>query len=241
MRLPHRDFALAAVLPIVAFGALAACQPTPITPSFDYGEERVADCVATACTELTLDYAPLSDYTQIAGLNHVTALMLGFTDFENIGEIAPMAQLRELHIGNTQVRDLTGIAAFRNLELLHVQNIEPENWGPLGAVQSLRELAIGHPGMRDFSIIAQLPQLQRIHISDVGEETDLSGIGAHPGLRSVHLSSDYLTDLSPLLRLPNLREVSIEASNEVRHAAVIAQLRARGVRVTLTEPVVVVC
>lgn len=230
-----------AILPVLLVGTLAACQQTATVQTFDYGEEQLAACIASACTELTLDYAPLPDYSRIAGLNHVTALMLGFTDFADLGDLATMTQLQELHIGYTHVRDLTGIAAFPDLRLLHIQNVEPQSWEPLASLQNLRELAIGHHEMADLSIIARLPRLERLHIANVSDLTDLSGIGSHGGLQSVHLDNDALSDLSPLLRLPNLRDVSMDAFDETRHAAVIAQLRARGVRVTITEPVVVVC
>ncbi len=241
MRLPHPDFVLAAVFPLAAIGALAACQPTTSEFNYDYSAERVAECVQTACTQLGLDYTQMQDYADLAELSHVTALMLGNTNFADLGDIASMTQLRELHIGNTNVRDLSGLAAFPNLRLLHIQDVEPTSWAPLADLRSLQELVIGHSGMRDFSIVAEMPQLRRLMISRVGPETDLSGLGRNPGLQSVHLDGDGLPDLSPLLNLPNLREVSMEAFDETRHADVIARLRAQGVRVSLTEPVIVAC
>lgn len=241
MPFPARHILSATALPVLAVCALAACQTTPSTSQFAYGQVRLEQCIAAACTELGLDNAPLRDYAQVAGLSHVTALMLGFTEFADLGDIAAMGQLEELHIGSTQVRDLSGLAAFPNLRLLHMQWVEPTSLAPLAGLRNLRELAIGHAGLSDLSIIAQMPGLQRLHLTHADDRTDLASLGRHPGLQSVHIASDAIGDLSPLLRLPALREVSMEAYSDTRHADVIAQLRARGVRVTLTEPVVIVC
>ncbi|WP_224815774.1 hypothetical protein [Hasllibacter sp. MH4015] len=239
--MPTLAFMRPALLAATAVAALAACQTTPTVSSYQYGNDRVAECAASTCAALMLDYAPIEDYGTLASLSHVTALMLGYTDFADLGEIAAMTQLRELHIGNTRVRDLGGLSAFGALELLHIQGVEPTSWAPLAQLDGVRELAIGHARMTDFSIVAQMSGLRRLHVSHVGSGTDLSGLAGHPGLQSVHLDNSLIDDLSPLLSLPNLRAFSMEAFDEARHAEIIAQLRARGVRITITEPVVVVC
>lgn len=183
----------------------------------------------------------IANYSELAALSHVTVLMLSYTTFSDLADIAPMTQLQELHIGQTEVQDLTGLAAFPNLRLLHLQGVRPESWAPLAQLTQLRELAVGNADMNDFSFIARLPQLQRLRITNAASDADLSGLGRHPGLQSVDITDIALTDISPLLRLPNLKEVSLASYDAETHAAVLAQLRARGVKVNLVENVVVVC
>lgn len=231
-----------ALLASAAVTALAACQGTTVTPQYDYGQGLVESCMAEACRTLALDYAPLADYTQLNALSHVTSLMVASTDFARLSDIGAMGQLQELHMGYSDVRDLSGLANFGNLRLIHMQGIQPVDWTPLTQVSGLRELAVGYQGMSDLSFVAQMPGLQRLHLSSTGPQTDLASLGRHPGLRAVHLDSELVSDLSPLLSLPNLRQVSITyIGNTDAHDAVIAQLRARGVAVELEELVVPVC
>ncbi len=231
-----------ALLVSVAVTALAACQVGSPAPNFDYGQGLVETCAAEACTTLGLDYAPLADYAQLNALSHVTSLMVAYTDFGNLGDIAEMGQLRELHLGNTRVRDLSGLANFRSLNLIHMQGVQPADWTPLTQISGLRELAVGYIGMTDLSFIAQMPRLQRLYLAQTGAHTDLSTLGRHPGLRAVHIDDEDVADLSPLLNLPNLRQVSIEHIGHIeQHDTVIAQLRARGVTVELEEVLVPVC
>ncbi len=231
-----------ALLASAAITTLAACQVGQTVPVYDYGQGLVETCAVEACSTLGLDYAPLADYTQLNALSHVTSLMVASTDFSSLSDIAAMGQLNELHMGNSRVQDLSGLANFGNLRLIHMQGIQPADWTPLTQVSGLRELAVGYNGMSDLSFIAQMPGLQRLHLSEVTESTDLSTLGRHRGLRAVHLDSELVSDLSPLLRLPNLRQVSITYfGNTDLHTDVIAQLRARGVTVELDELVVPVC
>jgi len=225
----------------LTFGLLVACEPLPTGPDYSWGDARVAECAASACTQLEMDNMSIADYSQLAGLTHVTALMLSYTTFSDLADIAPMTHLQELHVGQTEVQDLTGLAAFANLRLLHIQGVNPESWAPLAQLTQLRELAIGHYQMSDFSIIAQLPQLQRLRITNAAADADLSGLGQHRGLLTVDLSDTTFTDISPLLRLPNLRELSIVSYNAENQADTIAKLRARGVQVRLIEPVIIMC
>lgn len=232
-------------LPMVALIALAGCQPQMGQVLANEGQSFVDDCMVLECGTLALDYRNLTDYRQIARLHHVTELMLSHTDFSNLSDLAGMSQLEALHIGDTRVRDLSGLAALPNLRLLHMQGVTPSSWAPLASLPGLRELAVGTFDLADLSFVADVPGLQRLYLARADAALDLSTLGRHPGLRAIHIGdADGLStvpDLSPLLRLPNLREVSVFTFTPEDHAGAIAALRARGVRVTLSEPVIIVC
>ena len=232
-------------VPLIAALALAACQPQATLDLSNQGQVYVDECILEECTTLRLDHASLTDYGQVARLHHVTELMLSSTSFSDLSDLAGMTQLTALHFGNSRVRDLSGLAALPNLRLLHMQGIDPVSWGPVTRLPALEELAVGTFDLRDLSFVAGLPGLKRLHLAQVDERLDLATLGAHPGLRAVHLGDadgmSSIPDLSPLLQLPNLREVSVYTLRPEDHAQAIAALRARGVRVTLTEPVIIVC
>lgn len=233
----------------LSFGALVACMPVEEVRDYSYGEGQLAACTATSCARLDLDRGALPDYTQLAALSHVTALMISHTDFANLADIAPMTQLTELHIGLTNATDLTGLSAFQNLALLHIQGVAPESWEPLAQLTGLRELAIGHRELTDLTFITASPQLRRLRIFSAGDGASFEGLGRHRGLREIELNTDSFTDLSPLLNLPNLRTLSISVAQwdyarglyaDDQNADVIRRLKARGVRVIVDE-IIVMC
>lgn len=222
--------------------ALAACQP-----GYDaqgVGQERLEDCVATACTTLNLDASGLRDYADLAAVPQVTSLMVSYSGFSDLSDIAFMSQLRELHIGSSPLTDLSGLSAFPNLELLHAQNLGTDNLAPIAQLSNLRELAVGTATLQDLSFVADMPGLQRLLVITSALDLDLATLGAHRGLRTVELRASDGLELAPLLAMPNLREVSLSYdADEIgpAQAQVVAQLRARGVRVELEQIILVVC
>ncbi|QXT40775.1 leucine-rich repeat domain-containing protein [Gymnodinialimonas ceratoperidinii] len=222
--------------------ALAGCQPS--SDGRDHGQMQLDACVAEACTTLNLDGYGMRDYNAVAGLAHVTSLMVSYTDFADLSELAAMSQLRELHMGMTEVTDLDGLAAFPNLEVLHAQYLEPQSFAPVAGLARLRELAVGSAGLDDLSFVAQMPALHRLLVVNSVQGLDLSPLAGHPGLRALDLRASDGMDLRPLLTLPNLQEVALSRIGEdidPTQAQVVAQLRARGVSVDLDAIVVPVC
>lgn len=154
----------------------------------------INSCVATRCGLLNLDSKQVEGYTQIAALTHVTALMASYSDFDDLGDIAAMSQLRELHLGRTQVRDFSGLS-------------------------QLQELALGGNAVGNLQVVRGHPRLEVLDLT----------------------SADLPADLSALITIPNLREISVTEWNlSDDQKAVVEQLRARGVDVQY-EVAVIVC
>ncbi|MBY4893139.1 hypothetical protein KUL25_10220 [Rhodobacteraceae bacterium N5(2021)] len=229
--------------PALTVLTLIACQPAA-HDNTPYGQERVDECIATACATLNVDGLGLRDYGQVNALSHVTSLMVSYTDFDSLSDIADMAQLRELHLSNSQVTDLSGLAAFPNLALVHMQGVSAEALATARFPAGVRELALGGPGATDLSIVHRVPGLRRLHVDTFTTSVSLAALEGHGNLSTVHLGDIRGLDLSPLLALPALRAVSLEfepGGPDPVQTSVIAQLRARGVTVSTEEVVVPVC
>lgn len=226
----------------LALITLVACVQTTDTTA--HGQERVDECVATACTTLNVDGYGLRDYGQVNALSHVTALMVSYTDFADLADIAAMGQLTEIHLGHSEVSDLSGLAAFPNLRLVHMQAVSAQAVASAAFPAGLRELAVGGPGLADLSIVHRVPGLQRLHVDTFTTSISLSALEGHRNLRTIHLGDIRGIELAPLLALPGLREVSLEfepGGPDPVQTSVIAQLRARGVNVSTEEITVPVC
>lgn len=233
---------LSVTLPALLCCALAACVQT--TDNTVYGQERVNECIATACATLNVDGYGLRDYTQVNAMSHVTSLMVTYTDFSSLADIADMHQLREIHLGHAPVSDLSGLAAFENLTLVHMQGVSAQAVASARFPAGVRELAVGGNGLADLSIVHRVPGLQRLHVNTFVNSVSLSELATHASLTTVHLGDIRGIELAPLLAMPALREVSLEfepGGPDPAQASVIAQLRAQGVRVSTEEIAVVVC
>lgn len=243
MTSPFRPFATIAAA-YVASMTLISCVPEGPATTMPTGAERgaaiFAECVATQCKTLNLDGTSLEDYSTLGGLDHVTALMISYTDFGDLSDIAEMDQLTELHIGHTPLADLSGLSAFPNLRLLHAQYLrEVSDYSAIGRLGGLEELVFGGRWVSDISFVSSLHSLRALDISYT-TTTDLSPLSGLHSLEVVEIGEAPVADLSPLLDLPNLKQIGIALGG--RSDALLAQieeLRDRGVEVNELNYIVV--
>lgn len=236
-------------LTFLACLALTACQMSaPDKPGnvADRQAARVtkalADCAATRCAQLNLDGMQVTDFAPAFAMDHVTSLMASYTRFDNadLAAVATMRQLQELHVGSTDVTDLNGLRALPPLRLLHVQGNRVTDFSPIAAQTQLTELAVGRAELHDLRFLAGLTRLENLSLEGarIHRFDGLTGLNQ---LRALDLNETALPeDLSPLLRLRNLQELTIsEYGLSDAQMAVLAQLEARGVTVSRTSPIIV--
>jgi len=238
-----------ALLISFTFVLLSACQlqqsdgpQTTREQRLAISSQQILDCDASRCGLLNLDSMLVDDYTQIADMTHVTALMASFSDFDDLADIAPMGQLTELHVGQTLMTDLGGLSRFPNLTLLHVQdNNSVESFAPIGQLSKLEELAIGGNNLGDMDFLRDLSRLRSLSIVNA-RFTSLEALRGHPNLVELDLDENRVPDdISALLTIPNLERLTIElASLNQEQRAVVDQLEAKGVAIDVGL-VMVVC
>lgn len=235
------------ILSLVAAGtvALAACVPTDQPYDHDAallasGQEKLATCISETCTTLNLDGARLPDYDVLGALTHVDALMISYTNFGELADIADMTQLRELHIGRTSVTDLSALPGFANLRLLHAQGLDVSDYEYVAQLSNLEELVIGSFALTDISFVSGLTQLKSLDLSG-SRVTDLSPLSGHPTLETLELVEMDSSDLAPLLTMPNLRHVSIPQHIAESYPDRVEALRAKGIIVEIAVEIMIVC
>ena len=220
--------------------ALLGCVPTGQNPqsAFDRGAAALAACIEAKCDRLDLDGSRLHDFTVLNDLPHVTALMVSYSNFDDLADISGMSQLRELHISNTNVADLQGLSAFPKLTLLHASNLTaPVDVTVVSQLTSLQELVIGARSGDDLSHLAGLSRLKTLRI-DHGTIVDLSVLLKLQRLEELTIYSDLPQDLSPILGLKNLKTLMLRNDYLTEDFLQAVQARKRGT-VVIFEPVIV--
>lgn len=233
--------ALLAVVFAASF-TLVACLETG--PTYDpaaaeaerlaVGEAAVAACIASECARLDLDGARLADYSVLAGMTHVTALMLSRTDFSDLADIAAMGQLTELHIADSKVASLAGLSAFPRLKVLHAHMLnDVADFTPIGGLSQLEELSVGNWKDGSVPYIANLRNLKRLNLSSM-RLVSTAGLVNHPSLETLDFGEQVLDDLAFLTTIPRLKVLSLGAPYwDVETAkAQFDRLAARGVEIT---------
>ena len=164
------------------------------------------------------------DYSAISGLTKLEHLSLqDCANLRELPELENCTSLRELVItGNTNIEDYSALARLGALEYLHLQGVDPDLFLPYLEGKTVRQLKVGwYPAetLADFAGVDGLEEL-------VADHTDFRSLEGGEQLESLEwltlLSDDEEEDLSPLLQIPNLRQLTLSTNlKESAEAALV--------------------
>ncbi|HML69068.1 MAG TPA: protein kinase [Clostridia bacterium] len=146
----------------------------------------------------------------------------------SLDDLVKLKNLRILHVALQDIVDVSPLAKLDSLEIIDLNHNPIENVSPLAELYSLRELGVFDSHVSDFSSLSSCPLLESI---DAGKSrittprafagitglkslkirqtplTTLDGIAAFSSLERLELSTVRDRNLTPLLSLPQLKEV----------------------------------
>jgi hypothetical protein len=237
-----------AMMFVAAIG-LIACDTTPAQLSseerealqFANGAAALEACRATQCERLDLDGNKLTDFSVLNDMYFVKALMVSRTNFVDLGEIAGMTQLQELHISHTDIETLDGLAVFSNLDVLHMEGLRAKpSLAPLASpsLRGLVELALTTEKEDSIAFIAGMKSLKRLKFG-YGEIGDARPLDGHPSLERIASDADILQWQRGLLRIPRLKEFFVGNGMRNLDDGIRDALDERGL--LATAPPIIVC
>lgn len=177
--------------------------------------------------QVAADGAAYSDAQYRMGIHDESIKNGGIRSLEDLKQLK---NLRNLHIALQDISDLSPLAELDSLEIVDLNHNPVKSVAPLAAHYSLRELCVFDSRITDFSVLSGCMLLETI---DAGKSrisslsafdgivslsclklrstplVSLAGIESFPGLEQLTLGSVRDLDLSPLLRLTQLREVEL--------------------------------
>ncbi len=154
----------------------------------------------------------------------------GISSFE---DLAMMKNLRSVNIALEDIEDLSPLSALHSIEQLDLRHNPIVDLSPLGGLKKMRELCIYDTQVSSLSVLKDcsmlhnidagktlissvsgfggIPALKRLNLPDVPLKS-LAGIEEYINLEQLYISNVTDGDLSPLLKLANLREVQLGES-----------------------------
>ena len=127
--------------------------------------------------------------TSLKGLEHAVNLQTLVAYDNQIQDLRPLANLKEIHYLNLGVNQISDLS-------------------PLAGLVSLEVLGLSGNQIRDLSPLAGLTNLENLSL-DSNPISDLSPLAGLASLKNLSLNSDQITDLSPLAGLANLEDLRV--------------------------------
>jgi hypothetical protein len=162
---------------------------------------------------LDLDRCDITDLSPLAGAQSLQDISIGHASFTDISPLLSLPSLTRLHIVRCNDFDVRRLRDFRGLREITIGNPTFE----MNHYKYLPEIPLEHLNL-EFSSVDSLewfsmykPSLR--HLSLAGTSfLSIEGIEEFKELQTLRITFTHIADLTPLLLLPNLREVYIDSS-----------------------------
>ncbi len=177
----------------------------------------------------------ITDLSPLAGMTGVWALFLGNNNITDLSPLAGLTSVQLLFLDGNIVTDLSPLRGLTGLQTLYLDDNLITDLSPLRGLTGLQELYLDYNGIANLTPLSGLPSLQGLSLAD-NHVSDLSplSLAAHqkeghgyglgtPGacsachhgvgsdassLKTLDLDNNDITDLSPLVGLAGLQELS---------------------------------
>jgi internalin A len=186
----------------------------PQLQDLDFGYNKVADLSPALGRNLTslmaYDNSPLTNAPLAADFPNLAHLSLGSDGLTNVSFLGALTKLQELWIdGNPNVTSLTPVLGLTNLFHLDVDNDALTNLAAVAVLTNLTDLEMnGVATPQDISFCGKLVNLTSLDLGS-GHVGSLASLTNLTRLNDLYLNTDFLSDVGPLLSLPDLNYVDL--------------------------------
>ena len=187
----------------------------PTLASLHLADNRITDLAPlasdTSLLELYLQNNPIADITPLSSLGELTSLDLTDTQITTLDPLRDLVSLRVLSAGNTGITDLSPLHEHTELSVLSVPHTGVSSLTSLSAMAKLVSLDIAECQVTSLDGIQNCTNLFLLDASGNGLDSLAPLAGRDwPEMRTIRLSRNAVTDISPLAAMPKLEYVGIE-------------------------------
>lgn len=146
--------------------------------------------------------------SSLKALSTIPFEYIHYSDIADIRDFCPET-LEDVRIFSCDhLENLDSLANCKNLDSVYIQNCQGLDLSALSGLQNITGIKIEESEVSGFDVLASFPKLKYLRIWDT-TFTDLSPLRNHPGVEYFCFGYKPGMDLSVLLEMPNLKEVTV--------------------------------
>lgn len=162
----------------------------------------------TEMQKVEFKHNSISDVSPLRNLERLEEVGLNDNPVTDLTALQALPRLRIVDLCDADAYDPTVFEGLGDLDFLDIAN-DTESWRCLGT-RGIRELRISYTDLDSISYLSGVTGLERLQI-DHSRVTSLEGIEAHADLKYLNIFGCEVEDLTPLLSLPGLETLVIDA------------------------------
>ena len=180
----------------------------------------------TKLENLEISNSGIIDMNDLANLQSLKKLYLGWEMIINVDGLAKLANLEDLTFmtcGINEAEKLEDVCSMKNLKDLTFIYLNNIDYGFLQKCTNLTSLTVCHGGIEDIEMLSGLTKLVRLDL-DYNGISDINALGNLTNLEVLDLSNNKISDIRPLGSLANLKELNLDFNNISDAASVLDNL-----------------
>lgn len=190
-----------------------SCDQMATLPRLFAMERKITSLVglehATNITWLNVGTNNISDLSPLSNLKNLETayVFLNDLDGQDLGAFAPLEKLELLSIHQTNITDISAFTAMElpSLRKLYMDRSKIQDPSPLANYTQLTLLSLDDNNISDINSLARLTNLKSLRVGRNKLITDISAVRDMTQLEELYIYENKITDLTPLSKLTNLR------------------------------------
>ena len=152
----------------------------------------------------------IEDISALADKDNLVRVCFNNNRLKSIESLGSCSELRFLDLNGAGSFDGSPVANLKKLDFLDIVSADTDAYNYIEGI-SFDELKIGSPGQHDLSCMENIYKTDALYIfySDI---TDISALSGRTDITYFNMWGTKVSDLTPLWKMPNLKEV--HATNE---------------------------
>ena len=194
-------------------------------------------------TYFSVDDLGVMNLSGIDNMTNLSSLDISYNQIQDINPLAHLTRLTNLQAENVDAPDITPLAGLINMMYLQLSSNRITDISPLAGMTKLSSLYLSTNQITDISPLAGMEDLTWLYLGN-NMISDISALAGLPNLYQINLYNNMITDIRPLVDNPGIGTYDVvelwgNASliGDTIQQAYVADLRARGVTVYMSQPV----
>jgi hypothetical protein len=189
-----------------------------VTELYIYGDQAAGNYAEfeaigqhMALNDGTVHNGGISSLKDLARLKNLRRLNIALENISDLSPLEELAELEEITLKHNPVEDISPLAKLPSLRELFIYDTHVADLSVLSTCPALEKIDVGQTNITSLTALTGIKSLTDLYAKDIMLES-LAGIENYPYLQHVSFSRIADGDLSPLMKLPQLKEVRMDES-----------------------------
>ncbi|NPV89418.1 MAG: tetratricopeptide repeat protein [Firmicutes bacterium] len=151
----------------------------------------------------------INDISALKDLTNLQGISLEDNQISDISALKDLINLERLYLSDNQISDISALSNLRNLNQLGLSHNRISDINTLSNLRNLTRLFLNYNQISDISVLKNLTNLETLDLGSNRQISDIGTLKDLTNLKKLYLSVNQISDISVLSNLTNLEDLDL--------------------------------